>query len=267
MSQTLKPKLTVVKIGGKVIDSEALLTDFLDQFAKIEGYKVLVHGGGKIATDLAEQLGFPQTMIDGRRVTDAATLKIITMVYGGLINKNLVAKLDSRGVSALGVTGADGNLVRSRRRPPLNGVDYGFVGDVEAVNSEILEAWVKEKLVLVIAPLSHDGKGQILNTNADTIAGAVAGALSKNFDVNLVYSFEKSGVLENVDDENSVIREINPAYYAELKSQKKIFAGMIPKIDGAFRSIEQGVRQVVIGKSEQISLLLQGKAGTRFSND
>lgn len=250
--------LTVVKIGGHVIDDELSLHQFLRDFAAIEGFKVLIHGGGKVATQMAKQLGIPQTMIEGRRVTDSETLKIITMVYGGLVNKKIVANLQALGVATLGVTGADSDLIRSKKRSSTP-IDYGFVGDVEKVNLPVLNSWLLQGLVPVIAPLTHDGHGQILNTNADSMARAVAIELSKKYKVTLLYAFEKSGVLMDVNDESSVIPQITHAFYQKLREEKKIFEGMIPKLDNAFLSIRSGVSEVIIGKAN--------KTGTRITHE
>lgn len=243
-------KLTVVKIGGHVIDDESALTQFLKDFSAIPGLKVLIHGGGKVATTMAKQLGLPQTMIEGRRVTDAETLKLITMVYGGLVNKKIVSKLQALGVPSLGVTGADSDLIRAKMRSPVP-IDYGFVGDVEKVNLAALTAWLSQGLMPVIAPLTHDGSGQILNTNADSIATAVAIELSKKYKVTLLYAFEKSGVLLDVNDESSMIPKLNYSTYQQLKADRKIFEGMIPKLDNAFQSIRSGVSEVIIGKANK----------------
>ena len=263
MNSSAKPRVTVVKIGGNIVDDEQALSTVLDHFAKLSGLKVLVHGGGKVATELAEQLNLPQTMVQGRRITDASTLKILTMVYGGYINKNLVAALQARSISALGVTGADADLIRSHKRPTTP-VDFGLVGDVEKVRVERLEEWLKSGLTPVIAPLTHDGHGQILNTNADTIATAVAVALSQSYQVALVYSFEKSGVLKDVKREDSVISEITSAQFLTMKAEKTIFDGMIPKLENAFEAIEQGVERVILGKAEFLPELIQGTCGTRL---
>jgi acetylglutamate kinase len=251
-------KITVVKIGGHVIDDDSALSSFLKDFAAIPGLKILVHGGGKVATTMAKQLGLPQTMIEGRRVTDAETLKLITMVYGGLVNKKIVAGLQALGGNALGVTGADSDLIRAKKRATTP-IDYGFVGDVEKVNLSVLVNWLGQGLIPVIAPLTHDGHGQILNTNADSIATAVAIELSKKFKVTLLYAFEKSGVLLDVNDESSVIPQLNFEQYQKLKTDHKIFEGMIPKLDNAFLSIRSGVTDVIIGKAN--------KTGTRITHE
>jgi len=241
-----------------VIDDDTALGEFLKDFSQIAGLKILVHGGGKVATTMAKQLGLPQTMIEGRRVTDVETLKLITMVYGGLVNKKLVARLQALETPAIGVTGADADLIRAKKRATTP-IDYGFVGDVEKVNLAVLSQWLSQGLIPVIAPLTHDGHGQILNTNADSIATAVAIELSKKFKVTLLYAFEKSGVLLDVNNESSVIPKLTHAAYQELRQAKKIFEGMIPKLDNAFLSIRSGVSEVIIGKTN--------KTGTRITHE
>jgi acetylglutamate kinase len=255
-------KLFVIKIGGNIIDDEAKLSSFLKHFATIEGKKVLIHGGGKLATKLAAQLGVEQQMVDGRRITDAETLKIVTMVYAGYINKNIVAALQSHNCNAIGLSGADGNAIKAHKRPLKNGIDYGFVGDVDEVNASLLKSLLDQNMVVVIAPITQDGNGQLLNTNADTIAQETAKALSNLYDVHLIYSFEKSGVLMNADDDASVINSINPLSYKELKEQNIIFAGMIPKLDNAFAALNSGVCRVIIGKAEELQNLIDQKSGT-----
>jgi acetylglutamate kinase len=260
--------LYVVKIGGNIIDDEKKLSSFLKDFAAVKGHKVLIHGGGKLATKLAEQMNIPQQMIDGRRITDAETLKIVTMVYAGYINKTVVAQLQANNCNAIGVCGADGNIILAHKREvassPLEagGIDYGFAGDVDAVNTSLLKSIIDQQIAVVMAPITHDQKGQLLNTNADTIAQEVANALSAVYDVQLIYSFEKSGVLLDANDDSTVIPSIAPAYYEQLKSEQKIFAGMIPKLDNAFAALNRGVKKVIIGKAEQLTDLITGKAGT-----
>jgi acetylglutamate kinase len=256
--------LYVIKIGGNIIDDELLLTAFLKKFASLKSKKILVHGGGKLATRLAEKLGIPQQMIEGRRITDAETLKIVTMVYAGYINKHIVAYLQSHECNAAGLSGADGNSILSHKREKA-AIDYGYAGDVDRVNTGLFKQLLENGLALVVAPITHDGKNQLLNTNADTIAQEIAKAMSSSFDVSLVYSFEKPGVLLNVDDENSVIKNLQALYYKELKESKKIFAGMIPKLDNAFTAISQGVKKVIIGKGEELDQIIAGKAGTTIS--
>ena len=240
-----KEKLTVIKVGGKIVEEEATLNQLLADFSAIEGYKVLVHGGGRSATKLASQLGIESQMVNGRRITDAETLKVVTMVYGGLVNKNIVAGLQAKGVNAMGLTGADMNVIRSVKRP-VKDVDYGFVGDVEKVNAELLGNLIRQGVVPVMAPLTHDGHGSMLNTNADTIAGETAKALAELFDVTLVFCFEKKGVLSDENDDDSVIPVITPELFKEYVEKGIIQGGMIPKLENSFSAIEAGVSQVVI---------------------
>lgn len=254
-------RLYVVKIGGNIIDNEQALASFLESFARIEGKKILVHGGGKLATELAKQLGVPQQMVDGRRITDAATLRIVTMVYAGYINKNIVAALQSLGCNAIGLTGADGNAIEAHKRTHST-IDYGFAGDVDAVNTVFLNNLLSANITIVFAPVTHNRKGQLLNTNADTIAQELARALSAANEVQLIYSFEKSGVLKDAGDDNTVIPLIDTASYAALKEQQVIFAGMIPKLDNAFAALRSGVKKVIIGKAGQLEALIAGTAGT-----
>ena len=253
--------LYVIKIGGNIIDDETRLSSFLRSFASIEGKKILVHGGGKLADKLAAALGIEQQMVDGRRVTDTETLRMVTMVYAGDINKNIVAQLQANGCNAIGLSGADGNLIRAHKRIHPT-IDYGFVGDIDSVNAKLLHNLLDNNLTVVAAPITHDGKGRLLNTNADTIAQEMAKALSNLYQVQLIYSFEKNGVLLDVNDEHSVIPEINAAYYQELKRKQLIFAGMLPKLDNAFAALQNGVNKVIIGKAEQLNQLIAGKAGT-----
>jgi acetylglutamate kinase len=258
--------LYVVKIGGNIIDDEELLLSFLKKFAAIGDKKMLIHGGGKLATRMAEKLGIPQQMIDGRRLTDAETLKIVTMVYAGYINKNIIARLQSLHCNALGITGADGNSILSHKREKA-GIDYGFAGDVDQVNASFFIQLLLNGQTLVVAPITHDGKGQLLNTNADTIAQEIAKSLSSFFEVTLIYSFEKAGVLKDVENENSVIEKLHLGYYNELKETEKIFAGMIPKLDNAFKAIEAGVQKVIIGRGQELDLLIIGNSGTTISHE
>ena len=241
----MKEKLTVIKVGGKIVEEEATLNQLLADFSAIEGYKVLVHGGGRSATKLAAQLGIESKMVNGRRITDAETLKVVTMVYGGLVNKNIVAGLQAKGVNAMGFTGADMNVIRSVKRP-VKEVDYGFVGDVEKVNAELLGNLIRQGVVPVMAPLTHDGQGSMLNTNADTIAGETAKALAELFDVTLVFCFEKKGVLSDENDDDSVIPVITPELFQEYVEKGVIQGGMIPKLENSFSAIDAGVSQVVI---------------------
>jgi len=259
-------QLSIIKIGGNIIDDEVRLAAFLDNFAAVPGKKILVHGGGKLATKVAEGLGIQQQMVDGRRITDAETLKIVTMVYAGTINKNIVAQLQARACPAIGLTGADGNAILSHKRTNAS-IEYGYVGDVDVINTSLLTSLLLLDKTLIFAPITHDGKGQLLNTNADTIAQELARGLSATFEVSLIYSFEKSGVLLNAEDEASVIGRINPSYYEELKASGAIFAGMIPKLDNAFAALRSGVSRVIIGRAEELPQLLDGSSGTTIQHE
>jgi acetylglutamate kinase len=263
-----KEALYVVKIGGNIIDDNNKLALFLKDFAAIKGKKILVHGGGKLATQLAKDLGIEQAMVDGRRITDAATLKIVTMVYAGFINKNIVAHLQANNNNAIGFTGADANLIKAHKRLPSDskGIDYGFVGDVDAVNTSAILPLLQQDIAIVIAPITHDGNGQLLNTNADTIAQSIAVAMSANYAVSLLYCFEKNGVLLDANNDSTVIPSINKEEYQTLKEKALIFAGMIPKLDNAFAAINSGVTKVIIGKAEMIESLIVGKAGTTIQH-
>lgn len=254
-----KEKLTIIKVGGKIVEQEKSLNQLLKDFAEIPGLKMLVHGGGRSATALATRMGVETQMIDGRRVTDKEMLEIVIMVYGGLVNKKIVAGLQAIGIDALGLTGADLNAIRSERRP-ANPIDYGFVGDVKEVNAEMLASILSMQIVPVMAPLTHDGEGQMLNTNADTIAGETAKGLADKFDVTLIYCFEKKGVLRDENDDLSVIPSINKNDFAELVSTKIVSGGMIPKLTNAFEAIDKGVKEVIITQANDI----QGLEGTRI---
>lgn len=256
--------LYIIKIGGNIVDNPALLTECLQAFATIKGQAILVHGGGKLATSLANDMGVQQTMIEGRRVTDEETLKIVTMVYAGAINKNIVAQLQSLGANAIGLTGADGNLIKAHKRNHVS-IDYGFVGDVDAINSDLLESLLERQMKLVVAPITHDGQGQLLNTNADTIAQSIAVAMAAKFNAHLIYGFEKQGVLLNINEPNSVIAKIDKVSYSKLKTEKVIFEGMLPKIDNAFKAIEGGVQSVLIGRAEKLNDLINGTIGTTIT--
>ena len=236
--------IQVIKIGGGVLENEAQRNAFLRQFAAIEGPKVLVHGGGRLATTMAERLGVETQMIDGRRVTDKETLDIVTMVYGGLVNKQVVAQLQTMGVNAIGMTGADGGWMKSVKRPIKNGIDYGYVGDVVDVNGQHLRTLLDNGVTPVIAPITYSAEGAFLNTNADTVASQTAISLAP--DVQLTFCFEKAGVLSNPDNESSLIARITPESYTQLKADGIVSGGMIPKIDNAFAAIEHGVQSVRI---------------------
>ncbi len=259
-------KISIIKIGGNIIDNEANLASFLSAYAVVEGKKILIHGGGKLATKMATDLDIPQQMVDGRRITDAATLKIVTMVYAGYINKNIVAALQSKNVNALGLCGADANIICAHKR--INATtDYGFVGDIDAVDTEKITAFLQAGLSLVVAPITHDGAGQLLNTNADTMAQAIATALSSKYEVSLVYSFERKGVLSSIADANSVIPIINPQNYAALKVSGQVNEGMIPKLDNAFEALHKGVSRVIIGDALDLVALLNGSGGTTIQKN
>jgi len=259
-------KISIIKIGGNIIDNEANLASFLSAYAAVEGKKILIHGGGKLATKMAADLDIPQQMVDGRRITDAATLKIVTMVYAGYINKNIVAALQSKNVNALGLCGADANIICAHKR--INATtDYGFVGDIDAVDTEKITAFLQAGLSLVVAPITHDGAGQLLNTNADTMAQAIATALSSKYEVSLVYSFERKGVLSSIADANSVIPIINPQNYAALKESGQVNEGMIPKLDNAFEALHKGVSRVIIGDALDLVALLNGSGGTTIQKN
>ena len=258
MVKQMKETLTIVKVGGAVVEDEEQLAQLLKDFGAIEGRKVLVHGGGRRATQVAARLGIESRMVDGRRITDGEMLEVVTMVYGGLVNKHVVAGLQAAGVQAVGLTGADGNIIRSHKRPLKNGVDFGFVGDVDCVADETLCNFIAQGLVPVLAPLTHDGNGTLLNTNADTIAAEVAKALAPHYDVTLIYSFEKRGVLANPNDEDSVIPVITRAIYNRYKAEGVISGGMLPKIENALQAVEAGVSRVVI----TLATAIDGHHGT-----
>ena len=276
----MKERLTIVKVGGAVVEDEAQLTRLLQDFSAIEGRKVLVHGGGRRATQVAAQLGIESKMVNGRRITDADMLSVVTMVYGGLVNKNLVARLQANGVNALGLTGADIDVIRSHRRPPVvqraqgnaavpqtNSdpvtIDYGYVGDVDRADGQALSRLIEAGITPVMAPLTHDGQGHILNTNADTIASETAKALSPYYETTLIFSFEKKGVLSNPDDDNSVIPTITRADFNTYKADGTISGGMLPKIENALAAIDAGVGRVII----TLATAIDGLHGTVIRND
>lgn len=249
----MKERLSLIKIGGNVIDDEAAFHSFLKDFAAVEGKKILVHGGGKIATKIGEQLGIESNYINGRRITDDATIDLVTMVYGGLVNKKITAGLQAAGCNAIGLTGADGNILPAAKRP-VKEVDWGWVGDVEsgALNAERLTLLLNNGFVPVFAPLTHDGQGRMLNTNADTIASVLAVALSAHFGVRLIYCFEKKGVLDDVNKEDSVLPLITKERYNQLLAQNKLADGILPKLDNAFAAVTAGVAEVVIGSANDV---------------
>jgi len=244
-------KITIVKVGGKIVEDDKSLQDLLTDFSTIAGNKILVHGGGRSATKIAEKLGIESKMVNGRRITDAETLKVVIMVYAGLVNKNIVAKLQSKYVNALGLTGADMNIILSDKRP-VKDIDYGFAGDIRLVNAEALIDILKQNITPVISPITHDGKGNLLNTNADTIAGEIAKSLSYDCDVTLIYCFEKKGVLKDENDDNSIIPEIDEELFKQYVEEGIISGGMIPKLENAFHALNSGVRKVIITEASEI---------------
>lgn len=258
--------LYIVKIGGNIIDNPEGLKSFLDQFAALGGNKVLVHGGGKIATRLAADLGIQAKLVEGRRITDEEMLRVVTMVYAGLTNKQLVAGLQARGCNALGLSGADGNSITAVKRP-VNDIDYGYVGDIhsDSVNKASLAKLLEDGFIPVFSAITHDGHGQLLNTNADTIASALAVSMATSYAASLVYCFEKRGVLRDVDDEHSVIPQIHAIEFEELKTNGVIADGMIPKLHNAFDAIAKGVREVYIGHANDLRLLTHKTFGTRLT--
>lgn len=245
-------RLTIVKVGGKVVENQESLNALLEQYKRISGNKILVHGGGSTATEVATKLGIESKLVDGRRITDNAMLEVVTMVYGGLVNKRIVAALQALNINAIGLTGADLDLMRSRKRP-VTEIDYGFVGDIEDVNSRELRLLINENIVPVIAPLTHDGNGQILNTNADTIASEIATELANYFNVYLFYCFEKKGVLLDPNDEQSIIYELSLPLFKQYQEEGIITAGMIPKLDNGFRAKMKGVKEVLITNADNIA--------------
>lgn len=258
-------QLTIVKIGGNVIDNSENLHRFLKDFKALPGKKILVHGGGKIATELGTSLGVEAKMVEGRRITDIETLRVVTMVYAGLINKNMVAQLQANGCDAIGMTGADGNIIKAVKRP-VKSIDYGFVGDLDpsSVASGTIGSLLEAGLVPVLCAITHDGEGQLLNTNADTIASAVAVAMSGSYKTDLVYCFEKKGVLKDVDDDDSLVREIRSGEFEGLKEQGIVSGGMIPKLHNAFEAIKSGVGAVYIGKADELLQIDTNNFGTRL---
>lgn len=261
----MKQRLTIVKVGGAVVEDDAQLTQLLADFTAIDGAKVLVHGGGRRATAVAAQLGIETHMVEGRRITDEEMLRVVTMVYGGLVNKTVVARLQALGANAIGLTGADAGIIRSDRRPPVKKddavIDYGFVGDVRQVDATMLARLIDGGMMPVIAPLTHDGQGHILNTNADTMASETAKALAAHYDVTLIFAFEKPGVLRDADDDTSVIPVIDRQSFKSYRADGTISGGMLPKIENALRAVDAGVTRVVITSATAID----GEHGTVIS--
>jgi acetylglutamate kinase len=265
----MKEKLTIVKVGGAVVEDEVQLKQLLKDFSAIKGPKILVHGGGRRATKVAAALGIETKMVDGRRITDASMLEVVTMVYGGLVNKHVVAMLQALGVDAIGMTGADGDIIRSVKRPPVTvkregsgqepvTVDYGYVGDVKMADGAKMAHFIEKNMVPVIAPLTHDGQGNILNTNADTMASETAKALASFYDVTLIFSFEKKGVLRTADDDDSVIPVITRSDFERYKADGTISGGMLPKIENALSAVDAGVSRVII----TLASAIDGQHGT-----
>ncbi|MCL4484720.1 MAG: acetylglutamate kinase [Bacteroidetes bacterium] len=256
----MRDHLTIIKVGGNVVEEEASLKSLLKDFSRIAGNKILVHGGGKTATTLSEKLGIETKKVEGRRITDAETLKVVTMVYAGLVNKNIVAGLQALGNNAIGLTGADLDLIRAAKRP-VSEIDYGFVGDIKYINYQALNELLNDGAVPVIAPITHDGHGQLLNTNADTIASELAVALCFDYEVRLIYCFEKNGVLMDESNEHTLVQEINPELFEQLKKEGVVSGGMIPKLSTGFAALNRGVGVVVITNPAGIS---EGLRGTRL---
>jgi acetylglutamate kinase len=256
--------LNIIKIGGNIIDNPEALSKFLKIFAEIPDHKILIHGGGKIATKYAVKLDVETVMVEGRRITDQAMLDVVTMVYGGLVNKQIVAKLQALNTNAIGLTGADGGVILAKKRP-VGAIDYGFVGDIEKVDNLLITNFLENNLTPIFAPLTYDKDGNMLNTNADTQASSIAVAIAGNFEVNLIYCFEKKGVLSNPDDDNSVISQINPVQYAAYKAAGTINAGMIPKLDNAFNALQKGVKKVIICHAFDLKAAVENSAGTTLT--
>ncbi len=263
--ETMK-KLTIIKTGGNIIDNSESLSRFLEIFSTLPAKKILVHGGGKTATELCVKLGIEPKMTEGRRITDIDTLRVVTMVYAGLVNKNIVAKLQSGGQNAIGLTGADGNIIKAEKRP-VTTIDYGYVGNLNnhSVSVQMLDNLLKADLIPVFCAITHDGKGGLLNTNADTIASVIAVAMSRLYKTELIYCFEKKGVLKDVNDDTTVVKEIKANEFEGLKADGIITNGMIPKLYNAFEAIKQGVSAVYIGKADELTELKTGKFGTKLS--
>ena len=253
-------KVNVVKVGGKVIDDEKLLNQFLRDFTKLQGFKILVHGGGSTATKLADSLGIKTEMIDGRRITNDESINVVVMTYAGLINKKIVGRLQGLGCNSIGLTGADGNLILSEKRPIKDGIDYGWVGDPIEVNSNLFKSLLENEMIPVVSPLTHDGRGNLLNTNADTIANVISTALIEFFDVEMNYCFELKGVFKDLNVSESLIRDLNKESYQQLKEDRVVQGGMIPKLDNAFQAIDKGVKCVRILKYSDLLEIQEGKS-------
>ncbi len=253
-------KLTIIKVGGKVIENDDSCNLFLNNFAKIEGYKILIHGGGVMATNISTKLGVDTKYIEGRRVTSKEDLDVVTMVYAGLINKNIVAKLQKQNINSLGISGADGNSIQAIKRP-VKEIDFGYAGDVTVVNSDLFALLLRAGITPVVCAITHNKNGQLLNTNADTIASEISKSLCKLFDINLIFCFDKKGVLSDPNNDDSVIENINYDNYQNLKQENIVTDGMIPKLDNAFSCIDKGVTKVILTHHNKIT----GRNGTIIS--
>lgn len=247
-----KKQLTVVKIGGDIVDNDILLASFYEHFKTITGHKILIHGGGNRASSLQQQLGIPVKKVDGRRITHASALEVVTMVYAGLLNKKVVAGLQASAINAIGLTGADGDAIRAHKRE-VKDIDYGFVGEIDRVNFGFIDELLEIGKIPVFAPITHDGKGQLLNTNGDTLAARIASAMSTQYNVQLYYCFTKPGVLEDVSDDTSVVERIDYDLYNEMKEKGQITEGMLPKLDTAFDAVSKGVLRVHLGAVSIVS--------------
>jgi acetylglutamate kinase len=247
-----KEKLSIIKIGGNIIEEETSLNEFLKLFSNIKGKKILVHGGGKRATHIASKLGIESKMIDGRRITDTETLEVITMVYGGLVNKNVVAKLQANSVNAIGLTGADINSIQSEKRP-IKDIDFGFVGDVKKIAHNSINKLIKADFTPVFCAITHDGNGQLLNTNADTIASQIAIGMSSLYETTIYYCFELNGVLQDFNDKESVIKKINSETYKKLLEDGIISEGMLPKLENCFDALNNGVQNIKMGNTSMLT--------------
>ena len=257
-------KLNIIKIGGNVIDNPRSCKKFLEDFAALEGSKILIHGGGKVATKIAVKLDVETKMVDGRRITDLPMLEVVTMVYGGLVNKQIVAQLQALGCNAIGLTGADGGVILAKKRA-VKDIDYGYVGDIEKVDNKLIDNFLQNNLTPIFAPLTFDKEGNMLNTNADTQASSVAVAMAEQYEANLIYCFEKKGVLSDPEDDNSVIQKLTPKIYADYKASGAINAGMIPKLDNAFAALQKGVAKVTICHADELNqALTEGTRGTQI---
>ena len=250
-------KLYIIKIGGNVIDNPAALASFLEDFSRLKGHKILVHGGGKMASALSEQMGIKPNMHEGRRITDEATLKVVTMMYAGWVNKNMVAALQAQNINAIGLSGTDLNLIQSEKRP-VKDIDFGFVGDIKVVSNSAITMLIENQITPVVCAITHDKKGQLFNTNADTIAAELSIAASANYEVQLIYCFEKAGVLKDAEDDASIIKTIDSNLYERLKTEGVIAGGMLPKMHNCFEALQRGVKKVLIMNAKNLASIQIG---------